>query len=130
MPEQLLASEPADPDHDDQEQETGRGETIDMTALWVSRDSRKEVEALGFTAEQLRRITDVFTTAGDEARARMTKQAHPEDTVAPCRSREDDQRAFPATWPARWAGSRPLSAGPVSCTRPGGAQECLAPAQR
>ncbi len=35
MPRQLLAPEPADPGHDDQEPQAGRGEAIDMTALWA-----------------------------------------------------------------------------------------------
>ncbi|MEU1670384.1 MobF family relaxase, partial [Streptomyces sparsogenes] len=33
MPEQLLAPEPADPEHDHQEQEPGRQEALDLTAL-------------------------------------------------------------------------------------------------
>lgn len=33
MPEQLLAPEPADPEHDDQEQEPGRREVLDLTAV-------------------------------------------------------------------------------------------------
>lgn len=47
MPEQLLAPEPADPEHDDQEPEPGRREAIDMTALRALRESRTDVEALG-----------------------------------------------------------------------------------
>ncbi|MFB8123349.1 hypothetical protein ACFVG1_24020 [Streptomyces bacillaris] len=39
MPEQLLAPEPADPEHDDQEQEPGRHEALDLAALRALRDS-------------------------------------------------------------------------------------------
>ncbi|WP_433394871.1 MobF family relaxase [Streptomyces sp. CA-146814] len=69
MPEQLLAPEPADPEHDDQEPKAGREEAIDLTALRALRDSRTDVEALDLTADRLRRLQEVATTMADDARA-------------------------------------------------------------
>ncbi|MFF1465746.1 hypothetical protein [Streptomyces sp. NPDC058330] len=46
MPEQLLAPEPADPEHDDQEQKPGRREALDTAALRALREARTDVEAL------------------------------------------------------------------------------------
>ncbi|MFI5977704.1 hypothetical protein [Streptomyces sp. NPDC051452] len=46
MPEQLLPSEPADPEHHDQEPDPGRREALDLTALRALRESRTDVEAL------------------------------------------------------------------------------------
>ncbi|WP_225828290.1 hypothetical protein [Streptomyces naphthomycinicus] len=40
MPEQLLALKLADPAHDDQEQQPGRREALDLTALRALRESR------------------------------------------------------------------------------------------
>jgi hypothetical protein len=54
----------ADPEHDDQEPETGRRETIDLTALRALRESRTNVEALDLTAERLRHLQDAFAKAG------------------------------------------------------------------
>ncbi|MFC9431660.1 MobF family relaxase [Streptomyces sp. NPDC056987] len=103
MPEQLLA--PPGPDSEDvgQEPEAGPRETIDLTALRALRQSRTDVEALDFTAGQLRRVTDAFTKAGDGARARTRKHARPENAPAPHPAREDDQRAHhpPRTDPHR-----------------------------
>jgi hypothetical protein len=90
MPEQLLAPEPADPELDDQEPETGRGEAIDMTALRALRESRTEVEALDFTTDRLRRIQEAATKMINDSRAhadRHTTQAGA-DAVRP-----DDQQA-------------------------------------
>ncbi|MGQ4719038.1 hypothetical protein ACUN22_35835 [Streptomyces anulatus] len=74
MPEQLLAPEPADPEHDDgQEQKPGRPEALDLTALRALRQSRTDVEALELTAEQLRHLAAALTTTGAGARARKKK---------------------------------------------------------
>ncbi len=64
------------PEHDDQEQEPGRQEAVDLTALRALRESRTDVEALDLTAERLRRLGDAFTTAADGARATMDRYAH------------------------------------------------------
>lgn len=56
MPEQLLAPEPTDPEHDGQEPEAGPGEAIDMKALRALRASRTDVEALDLTADWLRHL--------------------------------------------------------------------------
>ncbi|GAA4694185.1 MobF family relaxase [Streptomyces youssoufiensis] len=93
MPEQLLASEPADPEHDDQEPKAGRGEAIDMTALRALRASRTDVEALDLTADRLRRLQEAATKMVNDARAdrvladRTAAQADA-DVVRP-----DDQQA-------------------------------------
>ncbi|MFJ3848284.1 hypothetical protein ACIPV3_29895 [Streptomyces albidoflavus] len=63
MPEQLLAHEPNDPEHDDQEPEDGPGETIDMKALRALRASRTDVEALDLTADRLRHLQQAFAIA-------------------------------------------------------------------
>ncbi len=73
MPEHLLAPEPADPEHDDQEQKPGRREAIDMTALRALRASRTDVEALDLTADRLRRLQDVSAKVGDDSRARSDR---------------------------------------------------------
>jgi hypothetical protein len=73
MPEQLLAPRPADPDHDDQEQEAGRGEAIDMTALRACGSPRTDVEALDLTADRLRRLQDAFAKVGDDSRVRADR---------------------------------------------------------
>ncbi|MEV7020389.1 hypothetical protein [Streptomyces sp. NPDC093991] len=99
MPEQLLAPEPADPEHDDQEPEAGRGETIDMTALRALRESRTDVEALDLTADRLRRLQDAFAKVGDDSRVRAdhvranryTDQDDGTSAVRPVRP--DDQQA-------------------------------------
>ncbi|MFF7342049.1 MobF family relaxase [Streptomyces sp. NPDC008163] len=87
MPEQLLAPEPADPEHDDQEPEAGTGEAIDMAALRALRDSRTDVEALDITGDRLRHLQEVFAKAGDAARARAERTG----PVRPVR--RDDQQA-------------------------------------
>ncbi|MEU6482068.1 MobF family relaxase [Streptomyces sp. NPDC047017] len=96
MPEQLLAPEPADPEHDDQEPEATPGEAIDMTALRALRDSRTDVEALDITADRLRHLQDVFTEAGEAARTRATRAARrtaPDDANAAHPVRQDGQQA-------------------------------------
>jgi hypothetical protein len=93
MPEQLLASEPADPEHDDQEQEAGHREAMDMTALRALRESRTDVEALDLTAERLRHLGEVFTAAADRARTTMNRYARRDDAERPHPVREDDQQA-------------------------------------
>ncbi|WP_189594742.1 MobF family relaxase [Streptomyces massasporeus] len=90
MPEQLLAPESADPEHDDQEPKAGRGEVIDMTALRALRESRTDVEALDLTADRLRRLQDAFAKAGDDARARSDRHTAQADADA---VRPDDQQA-------------------------------------
>ncbi|MGW6705482.1 hypothetical protein ACWGDE_11405 [Streptomyces sp. NPDC054956] len=59
------------------------------------------MEALDFTAEQLRRVTDAFTKAGDGARTRTKKFADPEDAPAPNPVREDDQQTHRPQQPDR-----------------------------
>ncbi|MGW7400844.1 MobF family relaxase [Streptomyces cyaneofuscatus] len=104
MPEQLLAPPAVEPEDDDQEPEAGVEEAIDLTALRALKASRTDVEALDFTAEQLRRATEVFTKAGDEAAARTKKYTDPQDTPAPHPVREDDQRAHRPQQPDRHRG--------------------------
>ncbi|MGW1513541.1 hypothetical protein [Streptomyces sp. NPDC002394] len=90
MPEQLLAPEPADPEHDDQEPKAGRGEAIDMTALRALRKSRTDVEALDLTADRLRRLQEAFAEAGEDARIRADRHTAQAD-VSPVRP--DGQQA-------------------------------------
>jgi hypothetical protein len=93
MPEQLLAPEPADPEHDDQEQKPGRREAMDLTALRALRESRTDVEALDLTAERLRHLQDAFTEAADRAHTTMNRYARRDDAETPHPVREDDQQA-------------------------------------
>ncbi|MEV5982104.1 hypothetical protein [Streptomyces sp. NPDC052114] len=93
MPDQLLAPEPADPEDDDQEQEAGPGEVIDIMALRALRKSRTDVEALNHTADRLRHLQDVFTKAGEDSRIRATRYATPDDADGAHPARRDDQRA-------------------------------------
>ncbi|MEU7428758.1 hypothetical protein [Streptomyces sp. NPDC040750] len=51
------------------------------------------MEALDLTAERLRHLQDVFTTAADRARATMDRYADGKDTGAAHPVREDDQQA-------------------------------------
>ncbi|MBB1244525.1 hypothetical protein GL263_13260 [Streptomyces durbertensis] len=73
MPEQLLAPEPADPEHDDQEQKPGRRDALDLTALRALRASRTDVEALDLTADRLRRLQEAATKMVNDARARADR---------------------------------------------------------
>lgn len=93
MPEQLLAPEPADPEHDDQEQEPGRREAMDLKALRALRASRTDVEALDLTAERLRHLQDAFTEAADRAHTTMNRYARRDDAKPPHPVRPDDQQA-------------------------------------
>ncbi|MFJ3513120.1 MobF family relaxase [Streptomyces luteogriseus] len=93
MPEQLLAPQPADPEHDDQEQEPGRREAMDLTALRALRESRTDVEALDLTAERLRHLGEAFTAAADRARTTMNRYARRDDAETPHPMCEDDQQA-------------------------------------
>ncbi|MFJ1782293.1 hypothetical protein ACIOKA_36925 [Streptomyces anulatus] len=93
MPEQLLAPEPAESEHDDQEPEAGRGEAIDMKALRALRESRTDVEALDVTAERLRRLQDAFTAGADRAHRTMGRYTHRDDAETPHPARRDDQQA-------------------------------------
>ncbi|GGQ33702.1 hypothetical protein GCM10010249_60250 [Streptomyces roseolilacinus] len=99
MPEQLLAPEPADPGHDDQELKAGRGDAIDMTALRALRESRTDVEALDLTADRLGRLQDAFAKLGDDARARADRvladraTGQDDDIGAVRLVRPDDQQA-------------------------------------
>ncbi|MGW2952807.1 MobF family relaxase [Streptomyces eurythermus] len=93
MPEQMLALEPADPEHDDREQQPGRREALDLTALRALRESRTDVEALDLTAERLRHLEDAFTAAADRARATMGRYTYRDAVERPHPVREDDQQA-------------------------------------
>ncbi|WP_371749960.1 hypothetical protein OG302_41725 [Streptomyces sp. NBC_01283] len=104
MPELLLGHRDADPERDHQEPEAGAQEAIDFKELRAMKASRTDVEALGFTAEQLRRVTEVFTKAGDGAVARTKKYTDPQDAPAPHPVREDDQRAHRPQQPDRHRG--------------------------
>ncbi|MFF3967940.1 MobF family relaxase [Streptomyces griseorubiginosus] len=93
MPEQLIAPQPADPAHDDQEPKAGRGEAIDMTALRALRKSRTDVEALDLTADRLRRFQEMATKMADDSRARSGR-AQAASTAHPTRPvRQDGQQA-------------------------------------
>ncbi|WP_432068789.1 hypothetical protein [Streptomyces sp. C10-9-1] len=91
MPEQLLAPEPADPEHDDQEPKAGRGEAIDMTAVRALRESRTDVEALDLTADRLRRLQEVATKMADDSRVRSDRAQADASAVHPVRP--DGQQA-------------------------------------
>ncbi|MEU3901921.1 MobF family relaxase [Streptomyces sp. NPDC045251] len=93
MPEQLLAPEPADPEHDGQEQEPGRREAMDLKALRALRESRTDVEALDLTAERLRHLQDAFTEAADRAHTTMNRYVRRDDATPPHPVRPDDQQA-------------------------------------
>ncbi|MFC9035301.1 hypothetical protein, partial [Streptomyces arboris] len=93
MPEQLLASEPADAEHDDQEQKPGRREALDLTALRTLRESRTDVEALDLTAERLRHLQDAFTAAADRAHTTMDRYTRRDDAEQLHPAHGDDQQA-------------------------------------
>ncbi|MFF5860397.1 hypothetical protein ACFY8B_33125 [Streptomyces sp. NPDC012751] len=70
MPERLLVPEPAGPGHDDQEQQPGRREALDLTALRRAlRESRTDVEDLDFTTERLRYLEEAFTAGPTPSRS-------------------------------------------------------------
>ncbi|WP_256726346.1 hypothetical protein [Streptomyces sp. MNU77] len=91
MPEQMLAPEPADPEHDGQEQEPGRPEALDLTALRALRQSRTDVEALELTAEQLRHLEAALTKAGEGARGRKRKYTGRETAPPVHPERQEEQ---------------------------------------
>ncbi len=91
MPELLIAGQ--DPGPDSPEPQDEPQPAFDVAALRALKASRTDVEALDFTAEQLRRVTDAFTKAGDAARTRTKKFTDPADASTPNPVREDDQRA-------------------------------------
>ncbi|MEV5049341.1 MobF family relaxase [Streptomyces griseoincarnatus] len=93
MPEQLLAPAAADPEHDDQEPDAGRRETIDLTALRALRESRTDVEALDLTAERLCHLQNAFSKAADDSRIRADRYAEQDDADGAQPVRQDDQRA-------------------------------------
>lgn len=64
-----------------------------MTALRALRESRTDVEALDLTADRLRRLQDVFTKAGEDARTRAARATAPDDADAVHPVRRDDQQA-------------------------------------
>ncbi|WP_446040151.1 MobF family relaxase [Streptomyces sp. SID1121] len=104
MPEQLLAPELADPEHNDQEPEAGPREAIDMKALRALRQSRMDVEALDLTAERLRHLQDAFTEAADASRTRTDRYAEPDDADAAHPVREDGQRVYRPEQPGPYRG--------------------------
>ncbi|MEU0984469.1 MobF family relaxase [Streptomyces griseus] len=99
MPEQLLAPEPADAEHDDQEQKSGRREALNLAALRALRDSRTDVEALDLTAERLRHLQDAFTAAADRAHTTMGRYTRRDDAEVPHPAHGDDQQAHRAQEP-------------------------------
>ncbi|MFF8960776.1 MobF family relaxase [Streptomyces sp. NPDC014894] len=96
MPEQLLPpplSAGTDRD-DDQEQPAEPREALDLTEVRVLKKSRTDVESLDLTAEQLRRLLEEYTRAGEEARERTARYAEPDDVGEPDRPvRGGDQQA-------------------------------------
>ncbi|MFJ3198526.1 MobF family relaxase [Streptomyces griseoviridis] len=95
MPEQLLAPEPAEPEHDDQEPGAGSPEAIDMTALRTLRKSRTDVEALDLTADRLRNLQEVFAKAADDSLARARRRTNPDGSTAHPVRRDDQQAHHP-----------------------------------
>lgn len=89
-------SRPA-PEHDDQEQEPGRPEAVDMTALRALRESRTDVEALDLTAERLRHLGEASTAAADRARTTMNRYARRDGAETPHPVREDEPAGAPCT---------------------------------
>ncbi|MFI2292943.1 MobF family relaxase [Streptomyces niveus] len=90
MPEQLLPRPAAAPEHGDQEPEAEHRERVDLSALRALKKSRTDVEALEFTDDQLRRLQEVSTRAGDQSRRRTAERADRPGADAP--HREDDQQ--------------------------------------
>ncbi|MFD3778172.1 hypothetical protein [Streptomyces sp. NPDC058612] len=91
MPEQLLVPFPdADPDADrlDDEPQT----VLDLTAVRALQKSRTDQEALGYTAEQMRHLTDCVTEMVERHRALRQRYANQNEDPAPHPVREDDQR--------------------------------------
>ncbi|MFE3249822.1 MobF family relaxase [Streptomyces sp. NPDC059209] len=89
-PEQLLAHPPAAPERGDQEPEAEHRGMVDLSALRALKKSRTDLEALGFTDEQLRLLLQVSTRAGHQSRRRAAERADRQGADAP--HREDDQQ--------------------------------------
>jgi hypothetical protein len=89
----MLAPDSADPEHDDQEQEAGRGEAIDMTALRALRESRADVEALDLTADRLRRLQEAATQMVNASLARADRHTAQVDADVVRPVRPDVQQA-------------------------------------
>ncbi|WP_345666362.1 hypothetical protein [Streptomyces venetus] len=106
MTEQLLVPELADPERDDQEQEPGRREAIDLTALRALRESRTDVEALDLTDERLRHLQDAFSKAADASRTRADRYAEQDDSDGAQPVRQDDQRSHHPQQPGPHRGVR------------------------
>ncbi|MGI5485153.1 hypothetical protein [Streptomyces lavendofoliae] len=109
MPEQLLAPEPTDPEHGDQEPEVGRGEAIDMTALRALRKSRTDADALDLTADRLRHIQEAATKIVNESRVRADRYTAQADADAVRPVRPDDQQAHRPQQPGPHRGRRPAT---------------------
>ncbi|MFD6331661.1 hypothetical protein ACFWGI_19085 [Streptomyces niveus] len=98
MGEQLLAH-PAVTGPDRPEPGEGPQSAIDLTAVRDVKKSRTDVEALGFTDEQLRRLREVSTRAGEQSRKRTAEQAGRQDAGAVGRMRENDQQTHHSKQP-------------------------------
>ncbi|MFF8495135.1 hypothetical protein [Streptomyces sp. NBU3104] len=112
MPEQLLAHEPNDPEHDDQEPEDGPGETIDMKALRALRASRTDVEALDLTADRLRHLQQAFAKRATPAASAWTARC------ARTASRRTARRSPDRTEAGRLATECTRWSTPVRCGQP------------
>ncbi|WP_432590461.1 hypothetical protein ABVG11_37535 [Streptomyces sp. HD1123-B1] len=94
LPEQLLVPFPdADADAEPDRQDDEPKPVLDLTAVRALQKSRTDEEALGYTAEQMRHLTDSVTEMVDRGRALRQWYAHEEEGPAPHPVREDDQRA-------------------------------------
>ncbi|MFJ8097496.1 hypothetical protein [Streptomyces griseofuscus] len=85
MPEQLQCARAGHPEHEDQEQQPGRREVLDLTALWALGESRMEVEALDLSADRLPCLRAAFTKAGDDSRVRADRYTGQDDVTAAVR---------------------------------------------
>ncbi|MFF2641743.1 relaxase domain-containing protein [Streptomyces niveus] len=96
--EQLLAHRE---DTGPERPEPGEGSrpAIDLTAVRDLKKSRTDVEALGFTDEQLRRLQDASTRAGEQSRKRTAEQADRQDAGTASRVRENDQHPYHSKHP-------------------------------
>ncbi|WP_405498907.1 hypothetical protein OG501_00055 [Streptomyces niveus] len=93
VPEQLLAHrEDTGPDRPEPGKEPRSA--IDLTAVRALKKSRTDVEALGLTDEQLRRIQDASARAGEQCRKRAAEQADRQDAGGAGRVRESDQQPY------------------------------------
>lgn len=93
VPEQLVAHrEDTGPDRREPGKEPRSA--IDLTAVRALKKSRTDVEALGLTDEQLRRIQDASARAGEQCRKRAAEQADRQDAGGAGRVRESDQQPY------------------------------------